>query len=257
VSAVTSTLAQAAPPESLVAAFRRDGHATLPGVFTEAEMDEAVADALAWVGEIMPTLSGAERAKIVESDKAGLLLPRWIDHPVLKRPVFRALAAHPRLVAAVEALIGRGVDVYFSQTFFKPPEAGSPKPAHQDNFYAGPNRPDGLVTVWVALDAAEPGNGCLEFVDGSHEGPIHPHAAPPDEPFHLQIPAEILARLTFTRAPVPKGGVSFHHGGTIHRSGANTSPRWRRAVAITYVTKDTLFADPKLNYDSKLRIPIT
>jgi phytanoyl-CoA hydroxylase len=51
----------------------------------------------------------------------------------------------------VEALIGPGVDVYFSQIFFKPPEGGSPKPAHQDNWYAGPNNVEGLVTAWIAL----------------------------------------------------------------------------------------------------------
>jgi ectoine hydroxylase-related dioxygenase (phytanoyl-CoA dioxygenase family) len=218
------------------------------------QMDAAVADAMQWVSELIPTLSATERAKTVE---AGRGMPRWIDHPVLKRPQFRALAAHPPLVAAVESLIGKGVDVYFSQIFFKPPEEGSPKPAHQDNFYAGPNNPDGLVTAWVALDEASPDNGCLYFVDGSHRGPIHPHSAPKNQPFHLQISEADLAPLRFAAAPVPKGGVSFHHGGTIHRSSANRSPRWRRAVAITYVTKDTYFGDPKLNYDDGARVAIT
>ena len=239
---------------SFVSEYRRNGHATQAGIFTPAQMDAAVADAMQWVAEIIPTLSGADRAKSVE---AGSSMPRWIDHPVLKRPHFRALASHPPLVAAIESLVGRGVDVYFSQIFFKPPEQGSPKPAHQDNFYAGPNNPEGLVTAWIALDEASLENGCLYFVDGSHRGPILPHTAPKDQPFHLQIGEADLAPLRFTPAPVPKGGVSFHHGGTIHRSSANTSPHWRRAVAITYVTKDTYFGDPKLNYDSGARVAIS
>jgi len=244
----------AVPKHDFPSIYRELGHATIEGVFTTSQMDEAVADAMRWVSELIPTLSGADRAKAVE---AGSDTPRWIDHPVLKRPHFRILAAHPPLVAAVESLIGRGVDVYFSQIFFKPPERGSPKPAHQDNFYAGPNNPEGLVTAWIALDEASLANGCLYFVDGSHRGPIYCHVAPPDQPFHLQVPAADLAPLRFSPTPVGKGGVSFHHGGTIHRSSANTSPHWRRALAITYVTKDTYFGDPKLNYDSGARVAIT
>jgi phytanoyl-CoA hydroxylase len=253
---VSATAPAAFATDAFLDAYRRDGHATLPGIFSAAEMDVAVADAMQWVAEAIPKLQGADRDKTVEAGIAGDI-PRWIDHPVLKRPHFRRLAAHPSLVAAVESLIGSGVDAYFSQIFFKPPGGGSPKPAHQDNFYAGPNDPGGLVTAWIALDEASLENGCLYFVDGSHRAPVLPHFAPPDQPYHLQIADRDLAPLVFTAAPVPRGGVSFHHGGTIHRSSANFSAQWRRAVAITYVTKSTFFGDPKLNYDSKLRIAIT
>jgi ectoine hydroxylase-related dioxygenase (phytanoyl-CoA dioxygenase family) len=243
--------------EGLVEAYRRDGHVTVPGIFTDAEMQGAVEDAMAWVKEVLPGLDAAQRHKYVESGVGKDGMPRWIDHPVRQLPSFERLARNATLTTVVEALIGRGVDVYFSQIFFKPPEAGTPKPAHQDNFYAGPNNPEGLVTAWIALDEATVENGCLQFVDGSHRGPIYPHFAPPDQPFHLQIAQQVLDKLRLTDAPVPRGGVSFHHGGTIHRSGANRSPRWRRAAAITYVTKDTRFDDPKLNYESRMRLVIT
>lgn len=253
-----SAVAEAAPAlDNFLAAYKRDGHATLPGVFDSAAMDAAIADAMQWVDEIIPTLTGADRSKVVETGAGKDGIPRWIDHPVLKRPAFRKLAADPALVRAVESIVGRGVDAYFSQIFFKPPEGGSPKPAHQDNWYAGPNNTEGLVTAWVALDEASLENGCLYFVDGSHRAPLIRHFAPPDQPYHLQIAEDDLRALRFTAAPVPKGGVSFHHGGTIHRSSPNHSKHWRRAVAITYVTKDTYFGDPKLNYDRSLRIEIT
>lgn len=239
------------------ATFRRDGHVTIPDLFAADEMRAAAEDTMAFAAETVTRLDPAARGKYVEAGLGGDGKPRWIDHPVRHRPLFERLARSPALVATVEALVGPGVDVYFSQVFFKPPEGGSPKPAHQDNFYAGPNDPDGLVTAWIALDAATVDNGCLEFVDGSHLGPIHPHVAPPDQPYHLQIPAEILSRLPFTPAPVPQGGVSFHHGGTIHRSAANRSPHWRRAAAITYVTKSTRFDDPKLNYDPAMRLSVS
>jgi len=241
----------------LLETYRRDGHVTVPGIFTDAEMEAAVADAMAWVQEILPKLDDVQMRKYVEGGVGKDGMPRWIDHPVRQRRVFERLARNPKLVAAVEALVGPGVDVYFSQIFFKPPLGGSPKPAHQDNFYAGPNNPEGLVTAWIALDGATTENGCLQFVDGSHRGPVYPHFAPPDQPFHLQIAQETLDQLVLTDAPVPRGGVSFHHGGTIHRSAANRSPHWRRAAAFTYVTKDTRFDDPKLNYESSQRLAIS
>lgn len=251
---MTTIAAVDGPMGSFKDEYWNRGHATLPRIFSESQMDEAIADAMAWFAELVPGLQGSDRAKALEGGSA---IPRWIDNPVLKRPFFRSLAAFGPLVEAVESLVGRGVDVYFSQVFFKPPEIGSPKPAHQDNFYAGPNNPDGLVTAWIALDEASLENGCLYFVDGSHRGPIFPHTAPPDQPFHLQVGEADLVSLQFSAAPVPKGGVSFHHGGTIHRSSANLSSQWRRAVAITYVTKDTYFGDPKLNYDSGSRVAIS
>ncbi len=238
--------------------YREQGHVTVSGVLDEGEIERAVADVMRWVDERAPALTPAERAKFFErSDDAASRLPRWIDHPVRYVPSFEALARSPRLVRWIETLIGPGVDVYFSQVFFKPPGEGSPKPAHQDNAFAGPNDPDGLVTAWIALDDATPDNGCLQFVDGSHRGPVLPHRAPPGAPYHLQIDGASLAPLRFTWAPVGKGGVSFHHGGTIHRSGPNRSAHWRRAAAITYVTKHTVFADPKLAYDPALRLAIT
>lgn len=235
-------------------AYLNDGHVTVPDIFDLAECDAAVADAERWSADVVAGLDEASRGKYVE---AGSSRPRWIDHPVRHRAIFEKMARAPRLTDLIEALIGPSVDVYFSQIFFKPPEGGSPKPAHQDNFYAGPNNPEGLVTAWIALDEASVANGCLYFVNGSHHGPVFPHVAPPDQPYHLQLRPDDEGRQTFTAAPVPKGGVSFHHGGTIHRSGANLSQHWRRALAITYVTRDTFFADPKLNYDRALRLQVT
>ena len=110
--------------------------------------------------------------------------------------------------------------MYFSQIFFKPPEGGGPKPAHQDNFYFGPNDEEGVVTAWVALDDATLENGCLHFGEGTNHGPVYAHEAPPGEPYNLQLPAALLARQPMSPAPVRRGGVSFHHGNTFHQSAA-------------------------------------
>ena len=234
-------------PEQLDS-YRRLGHLTLPGVFTPSEMDEAIADAHAWGDEVMSRMGETERGWYLDRGVAKQVL-RKLDNPAFHRPVFRRLGIDPRLVRLVEAIIGPGVTIYFSQIFFKPPEGGGPKPVHQDNFYFGPGDPDEMVTAWIALDEATAENGCLWFGEGTNRGPVIPHVAPPGEPFNLLIPEEAAKAQPMTPAPVPKGGVSFHHGNTFHQSGRNLSNRWRRAVAFHYGNHQTRFATPALHYD--------
>jgi phytanoyl-CoA hydroxylase len=234
--------------EAQLASYRHSGHLTVPGVFTPAEMDAAIADAQAWGEAFLEGLGDAERKWYLDAGVARQVL-RKLDNPAYHRPAFQRLARDRRLVSLVEAIIGPGVTVYFSQIFFKPPEGGGPKPVHQDNYYFGPKDRDEMVTAWVALDDATVENGCLHYGDGTNRGPVVPHEAPPGEPFNLLIPEEAAARQTMTPAPVPKGGVSFHHGNTFHQSGRNTSTRWRRAVAFHYGNHATRFVTPALRYD--------
>jgi ectoine hydroxylase-related dioxygenase (phytanoyl-CoA dioxygenase family) len=240
-----------------VRAYARDGHVTVPDLFSAAEMDAAVADAMTWAEAAIAALSEDERAWYLDSGVATAAVLRKLDNPHYHRPAFRALAADPRLVRAVETLIGPGVSVYFSQIFFKPPRGGGPKPVHQDNFYFGPSDPEGVVTAWIALDAATVENGCLFFGNATNRGPVLDHVAPPDAPYDLQIPDAVAARHAMTPAPVPKGGVSFHHGNTLHRSSDNRSDRWRRACALHYVSNTTRFATPALPYDHDLVVPVS
>lgn len=251
--------------EEVLARYRAAGHVTVPDVFPPELMRAAIADAMAWSDAFLAAMTPDKRAWYVDGGAASGMAPgaataavlRKLDNPHVHRPAFRALAAHPPLVAQVEALIGRGVSVYFSQIFFKPPHGGGPKPVHQDNFYFGPSDPDGMVTAWVALEDADLDNGCLHYAEGSHLEGIVPHEAPPERPFDLQIPAEVAARRAMTPAPVPAGGVSFHHGGTWHQSADNASERWRRACALHYVRNGNAFETPALPYDHSLVVKIT
>ena len=239
--------------EQQISTYRETGHLTVPAIFTAAEADTLIADAQAWADATIAGMSEAERAWYLE--RGGV--PRKLDNPVFHRPAYRRIAGHPALLACVEQLIGQGVRVPFSQIFFKPPEVGGPKPVHQDNFYFGCDDPDGMVTAWIAMDEATVENGCLFFGEGTNRGPIYPHVAPPGRPFDLQLTPEEAARHPMTPAPVPKGGVSFHHGNTLHQSSDNRSPRWRRAVAIHYVRNDVRFANPALTYDESLIVRIS
>jgi ectoine hydroxylase-related dioxygenase (phytanoyl-CoA dioxygenase family) len=237
--------------------YRARGHATVAGVFTASEMDAAAEDIGRWGEEFLRELPAAQRRWYLDGGVKAKSVLRKLDNPHHHRESVRRLAHDPRLVSLVERAIGKGVSVYFSQIFFKPPEGGGPKPPHQDNFYFGPRDPEALITAWIAFDDATVENGCMYFGEGTHLAPVIPHITPPDEPFNLQIPAEAAARTALTPAPVPKGGVSLHHGGILHQSGPNHSLRWRRACALHYVSNDNSFVHPALPYDESMFLRIT
>lgn len=238
--------------------YQAAGHLTVAGVFDTTRIDAVVRDIEQWGEQFLASLPPEKRGWYLDHgprriDPNAREVLRKLDNPHAHREAVLDLARDPKLVAMVEAIIGAGVSVYFSQIFFKPPEGGGPKPAHQDNFYFGPSDPDGLVTAWIAFDGATLENGCMYFGEGGQNGPVYAHVAPPDEPFNLQLTDADLALQTMVAAPVPKGGVSFHHGVTVHQSGPNLSSKWRRACALHYVRNDVEFVAPALPYDRALK----
>ena len=236
-----------------LAFYRHQGHLTVNGVFAPRQMDAVVRDIEQWGETFLAELPHEKRAWFIDGGVSARTVLRKLDNPHFHRDAVQALARDPTLVGLVEQFLGKGVSVYFSQIFFKPPEGGGPKPAHQDNFYFGPTDIEGVVTAWIALDDATLENGCLYFGDGTNLGPVYPHFAPENEPFNLQLPASVLDKQPMQPAPVRKGGVSFHHGNTFHQSGPNHSSKWRRACALHYVRNDVEFATPALPYDHSLK----
>ena len=237
--------------------YRHQGHLTVNGVFGGPEVDAVVQDIHRWGEQFLADLAPEQRSWYVDAGVRSRTVLRKLDNPHAQRAPVQALARDRRLIDLVERFIGTGVSVYFSQVFFKPPEGGGPKPAHQDNFYFGPTDTEGVVTAWVALDDATLENGCLYFGNGTNQGPVYAHFAPEGEPFNLQLPASLLDKQPMSPAPVRKGGVSFHHGNTFHVSGPNHSPHWRRAIALHYVRSDVEFATPALPYDHSLKLRVS
>ena len=238
-------------------AFQTQGHLTVESVFTRNEIEESVADVEQWSDEFLGGMTDERREWYLETETTGRPRLRKLDNPVFHREAFRRMSRKPVLVATVEQLLGPSVSVFFSQVFLKPPEGGGPKPAHQDNFYFRPSDPDALLTVWVALDDATTENGCLYYADGSHRQPLLDHVAPVEQPFNLRIPSEQSSRFALTPAPVASGGVSIHHGNTLHQSSANRSRKPRRAVAMHFLSNDARLVDPALDYDDSVVVRIT
>ena len=241
-----------------LARYRHVGHLTVPKVFTADETDAVVADIQAWGEEFLADLPGRSAPGT------------WT---AASRPVRCCASSTTRTTTARRCSAWRGTRRWWRwssrssepgcrwssarSSSSRPRAAARSRRTRTTSSHSGPNDLDGLVTAWIALDDATLENGCLYFGEGTNLGPVYAHEAPADEPFNLQLPDAILQRQPMLPAPVPRGGVSFHHGNTFHQSAANLSTRWRRACALHYVNAGTRFVQPALPYDDSLMLRVS
>lgn len=152
-------------------------------------------------------------------------------------PAFEALVDDPRVVEPMCDLVGtERVALWTDKLNFKPPHEGSGFLWHQDSpYWAHACRHlDQLPNVMLALDDADPDNGCLRVVRGSHrsgllpgrqgEGVLGPLFT---DPRHIDLAAQFAAAM-------PAGSLLFFSPHTVHGSEPNRSDRPRRALVITY-----------------------
>lgn len=149
----------------------------------------------------------------------------WID--------WREAPFHAWTTRSLAALAGREVQYWYNQLLFKPPRVGATTHWHQDDAYMGTGTTDLLLSCWLAIDDVDADMGCMEFFDRGHRDGIVPDLLPSDSSYGREDWDVDPARIV--RCPLRAGGVTFHHGKTPHRTGGNTSDRWRK-VAIQRFT---------------------
>ncbi len=116
------------------------------------------------------------------------LLFGWVD----------ALVHQPRLLDAVEDLLGPDVLLWNSFLPFKAPRSSSHFGWHQDSTYWGLEPPTLGLTVWLALGAVTAESGCMRVIPGSQTRGQLPH----EQTFHKD---SLLRRGQRITAPVDEG----------------------------------------------------
>lgn len=147
------------------------------------------------------------------------------------------LARHPRILDAVEDLIGPNIICWTTNFFIK--EANTPAFVswHQDSTYWGLD-PCDVVTAWVALSDSPLESGAMKFIPGSHKWPQIPHR----DTFHKdnllsrgqEIEIEVDERQA-VEVPLKAGEISLHHVRLAHGSGPNATNDRRIGFAIRYI----------------------
>lgn len=122
-----------------------------------------------------------------------------------------------------------------SMFYFKPPGAKG-QTFHQDNFYLRV-RPATCMAAWLAVDAADAGNGGLSVLPGSHKWDlICPESGLVDQQSGAITNVTKEKTTGLLEVVLAAGDCLFFNGSLIHGSGKNTSTtRWRRSLICHYI----------------------
>ncbi len=204
-------------------AYKQNGFIAPIPIYNEAE-----------IAEIRSEIERAEKKWGAHLQNSG----RNNAHYIL--PVLDKIAHDPRILDAVECLIGNDILVSGTTLFFKEPETKGFISWHQDARYIG-LEPHNWVTAWLAISDVNEENGCMRMVAGSHVAPLREHVdtygednvltrgqTVPDIDESMSVPVELKA-----------GQLSLHHPRVIHGSGPNLSRSRRMGFAIqSYIGGD-------------------
>ncbi len=203
-----------------VTAYERDGFVCPIDALTPSEVKLARDELQAWEGERGALIDFPEKSK-------SYLLFDWADR----------LVHHPKILDAVEDIIGPDILVYHSTLFVKEAQTPAYVRWHQDStyFYLSPHL---HITAWVALSDASIAAGCMHGLAGSHRWGAFEHDDKP-EPMNMirrgQGISDRFDHETGTPMPVGPGQMSLHHTDLVHASGGNATDDRRLGYAISYI----------------------
>jgi len=147
------------------------------------------------------------------------------------------IVSNPRLLDAVEAIIGPDILVWGSTYFIKEAQSPSFVSWHQDLKYWGLDS-DALVSAWVAISPVTRENGCMRFVPGSHTLGLVDHRDTFDETNFLTRGQEAAVDIdedSTAYATLKPGQASFHHGKLLHASSPNRTDDRRIGLTINFM----------------------
>ena len=147
------------------------------------------------------------------------------------------LVHHPRILDAIEDVIGPDILCWTTNFFIK--EASSPGFVswHQDAAYWGLD-PDEVLTAWVALSPSNLQSGCMKVMPGTHLESHIPHVDTFAENNMLTRGQEIAVEVDESKAVhvmLQPGEMSLHDIKLVHGSAPNRSQDRRIGLAIRYL----------------------
>src|SRR5436305_125455 len=166
----------------------------------------------------LPVMPAAEAAGLraelerIEARMGGPLRGDLRHKSHLLFPFLAELVRHPRILDAVEDLLGPDLLCWTSNFFIKEAAAPSFVSWHQDSTYWGLSEPD-VVTAWVALTPSTIEAGCMRVIPGTHGQQVQ-HSDTYAEANMLSRGQEVLVEVDERLAVdivLEPGEISLHH----------------------------------------------
>jgi non-heme Fe2+,alpha-ketoglutarate-dependent halogenase len=139
-------------------------------------------------------------------------------------PLLDEVTHHPKILDAVQSLIGEDILVCGTTLFIKNPHEKGFVSYHQDAKYIG-LEPHNWVTAWIAITDSNEYNGCMRMWSGSHKDNLKEHDQMFNEGNLLTRGQTVnnVPREETTPLILEAGQMSLHHPTVVHGSDLNKS----------------------------------
>ena len=202
--------------QAQIAQYHQDGFVVAKGIITPAE-------AVRWKTALKERLAADGHL----NEPSGVRVWMASDMDDLTAHFVTAVP----FVTALQQLIGPDVEFLSIKAVFKNAKTSFPSPWHQDWFYwEGATK----ISIWIALDDADPENGCLQMIPGSHRQVAEKNTIDDGQGFVYRLTDEQIAGMPVETVPVGRGDAIFFHDLALHASCPNTSGRERWSAISTY-----------------------
>lgn len=171
-----------------------------------------------------------------EAREGGTLTPAGRNKSHLFLKWLHELVTHPKVLDAVEDLLGPDILLYHAQWFVKEPNTPHFVSFHQDTAYWTLTEAQGLST-WIALEPAPVEAGCMKVIPDTHRSALA-HGEVRTSENLLWRGQTVMETLDTTKAvamPLRAGEMSIHHARIVHGSGPNSSDGRRIGYSVRYL----------------------
>jgi hypothetical protein len=222
-----------------IGAFAARSRHELGKVLSDAQVEAYRRDGILFPVDVMPRGEAAALLGSLEAAEAahgGRLPMRLNQKPHLLYPWMDTLIRDPRILDAVEDVLGPDLLCWSAQFFTKNARDPSFVSWHQDGTYWGLSSPDG-VTAWVALTPSTVESGCMQVVPGTHTRQVaHVDTFAESNLLSRGQEIEVTVRPEETVPVVLQPGqMSLHHVLLFHGSEPNRADHRRVGFAIRYI----------------------
>lgn len=172
--------------------------------------------------------------------------PDKLDTPHFGEPRLLDYLLDDEIVDLVEPFIGPDIGLWSSHFICKEANRGPSSAWHADSDYWNGRFEafTGIVTLWLAIDASDRGNGCMRVIPGSHRTSGHTYQPVDRETDTFGSEIVDVDEEQAVYFELKQNECSFHDSRIVHGAEANTSDRRRCGYTMRYFSQQM-----KLNMD--------
>ena len=209
----------------------------MPKVLTEAQIARYAEDGFLFPVDVCSAADAAALHARFEDLERALGEEPQIRYRVkahLPFPWLCELVGHPRLLDAVEDLIGPDILCWGASFFTKKANDGRFISWHTDSFFYAFD-PAETLTAWFSFNDSTVESGCVRYIPGSHRIPaVHDFKPDPDNLAGEGPTVRDVDESKAVNAVLRAGQVVFHHESVVHSSQPNRAHHPRVGLSIHY-----------------------